>query len=454
MNKDKNQTSERILNLTLEIIYLLTGEDYMIVKKPGERGAQRMPHVSEGFCGTLSISTVTSPHSVIQERNNDNKILELTSKIIHPLTGDLSTAGNGPVYTNGCSSSTLAKYLGGHQDLYKDVMMENPQPIGLLVSSLDCVNEDRSDLKSNRGTKYLIDKPEKRPPGTVQNVGLCVSTCEEEKLTGPDIYSGTEQPQTDYTSTPIKEESASCAERNLTDTTTIYSPTETQYSSTRIKEELVSFETVNIVEPNIYTPTEYALPEYTCPAHVKEESAPSQQENLTDPNLYTATDHAQVAYLVKMKEHKKGNGSIQRLHNRLAVMKCNECGKNFHRITAFIAHQRTHSTPRMYSCIECQKSFTSHANLVKHQTTHIVKKLSCSYCGKYFSYKSKLVTHQRIHTGEKPFLCSECGKRFTDKSSLVQHKRIHTGEKPFTCSECGKAFTQSSQLVRHQRTHL
>ncbi|KAG8432100.1 hypothetical protein GDO86_018842 [Hymenochirus boettgeri] len=31
-NKDKNQRKERILNLTLDIIYLLTGQDYIVMK--------------------------------------------------------------------------------------------------------------------------------------------------------------------------------------------------------------------------------------------------------------------------------------------------------------------------------------------------------------------------------------------------------------------------------------
>ncbi|KAG8431766.1 hypothetical protein GDO86_020057 [Hymenochirus boettgeri] len=35
-NKDKNHLNERILNLTLEIIHLLTGEDYIVMKKSGD----------------------------------------------------------------------------------------------------------------------------------------------------------------------------------------------------------------------------------------------------------------------------------------------------------------------------------------------------------------------------------------------------------------------------------
>uniref|UniRef100_A0A8C5PXN1 C2H2-type domain-containing protein n=1 Tax=Leptobrachium leishanense TaxID=445787 RepID=A0A8C5PXN1_9ANUR len=427
MNKEKNQTSERILNLTLEIIYLLTGEDYMIVKKPGDTVAQSESCPSEGFCSsTLSIGGSVPPYSLTNERNND-KILELSSKIIHPLTGE---------------------YLDAHHDLYKDMMMENSQPISLL----DCVSEDRSDKKINPRTKYLTNKLQKKQPRPVKTIVQPVGAREDVNLTDPDIFTPTDNPQVEYRSSPVKEESSSCVERNLTDND-VYARTQTEYPSTHVKEESVPFEEVNIIDTSMYAPDDYTHPEYTT-SQLDDESATCPVGNLANPDHYTTAENSQVEYLVKMKEHRKSNSITSRIHNRATVMRCNECGKGFHRITAFIAHQRTHSSQRIYSCVECQKPFTSSANLVKHQATHIIKKLCCAYCGKYFSYKSKLVTHQRIHTGEKPFSCAECGKCFTDKSSLVQHKRIHTGEKPFTCTECGKSFTQSSQLVRHQRTHV
>ncbi|KAM8923991.1 gastrula zinc finger protein XlCGF66.1-like [Pelodytes ibericus] len=108
MNKGQNQMCERILNLTLEILYLLTGEDYIVVKKPRS-------------CRTQSSSKEPPPHSLIHQRNNDQKILELTNKIIQLLTGEV------PIR---CEDVTVYfsmeewEYLEGHKDLYKDVMTE------------------------------------------------------------------------------------------------------------------------------------------------------------------------------------------------------------------------------------------------------------------------------------------------------------------------------------------
>ncbi|XP_075071591.1 oocyte zinc finger protein XlCOF29-like [Mixophyes fleayi] len=100
MEKDKTHMTERILNFTLEIIYLLTGEDYTVVKTSGEcEKSSSRRRVSGGLSRTQSPITEPPPHSLIHERNNDQRILELTNKIIQLLTGEV-TAGNGTLYSN------------------------------------------------------------------------------------------------------------------------------------------------------------------------------------------------------------------------------------------------------------------------------------------------------------------------------------------------------------------
>ncbi|XP_071996029.1 oocyte zinc finger protein XlCOF29-like [Engystomops pustulosus] len=93
MDKDRNETTRRILDLTLEIIYLLTGEEYTVVKKSS--GECVTPRVSGGW--TQSPITQPPPHSLIHEQ----KILELTSRITELLSGEVSAAGNaGTLYNN------------------------------------------------------------------------------------------------------------------------------------------------------------------------------------------------------------------------------------------------------------------------------------------------------------------------------------------------------------------
>ncbi|KAM4029931.1 gastrula zinc finger protein XlCGF66.1-like [Anomaloglossus baeobatrachus] len=116
--------AERILHLTLEILFRLTGEDYTVVKKTSSERCQAP--VSEGWGRPLSPITGPPPHPPIHEDINDQKILELTYKMIELLTGEV------PIR---CQDVTVYfsmvewEYLEGHKDLYKDVMMEDPQPL-------------------------------------------------------------------------------------------------------------------------------------------------------------------------------------------------------------------------------------------------------------------------------------------------------------------------------------
>ncbi|XP_073451146.1 oocyte zinc finger protein XlCOF29-like [Aquarana catesbeiana] len=89
MAGDQSHMTERILNLTLEIIYLLTGEDYKVVKKIS--GDPLTP--SRCLQGTSPI-TVLPPHCLRTKVTNSKKILEALKRIIELLTGEVSGAGN------------------------------------------------------------------------------------------------------------------------------------------------------------------------------------------------------------------------------------------------------------------------------------------------------------------------------------------------------------------------
>ncbi|KAM4012117.1 gastrula zinc finger protein XlCGF66.1-like [Anomaloglossus baeobatrachus] len=122
MNKDKDQIMEKILNLSLEIIFHLTGEDYTLVKTSSDHC---QAPVCEGRGGTLRPIPGPPPHPRIHEDINDQKILELTNKMLELLTGEV------PIR---CQDVTVYfsmeewEYLEGHKERYKEVMMEEPQP--------------------------------------------------------------------------------------------------------------------------------------------------------------------------------------------------------------------------------------------------------------------------------------------------------------------------------------
>ncbi|KAG9470516.1 hypothetical protein GDO78_017538 [Eleutherodactylus coqui] len=82
---------ESIFNLTLEILFRLTGEDYTVVKKTSSDGCQAP--VSDGWGRPLSPITGSLPHPLILKKINEQKILELTNKMIELLTGEVTLLG-------------------------------------------------------------------------------------------------------------------------------------------------------------------------------------------------------------------------------------------------------------------------------------------------------------------------------------------------------------------------
>ncbi|XP_073516284.1 oocyte zinc finger protein XlCOF29-like [Phyllobates terribilis] len=91
MGMDRDKMAERILCLTLEILFRLTGEHYTIVKKTSS-GRCQAP-VSEGWGRPQSPITGAPSHPLIHEDINDQKILELTYKMIELLTGEVTQLG-------------------------------------------------------------------------------------------------------------------------------------------------------------------------------------------------------------------------------------------------------------------------------------------------------------------------------------------------------------------------
>ncbi|XP_075071605.1 gastrula zinc finger protein XlCGF66.1-like [Mixophyes fleayi] len=128
MDMSRSHMTDRILNLTLEIIYLLTGEDNTVEKKTSSEcetpGCH--PQVSGGLSKTQNPIAVPPSHSLIHYRDNDQKILELTNKIIQLVTEEVPIR-----YQDVTVYFSMEEWelLERHKGLCEDMMMENHRPL-------------------------------------------------------------------------------------------------------------------------------------------------------------------------------------------------------------------------------------------------------------------------------------------------------------------------------------
>merc|ERR1719195_369085 len=75
----------------------------------------------------------------------------------------------------------------------------------------------------------------------------------------------------------------------------------------------------------------------------------------------------------------------------------------------------------------------------------------CQQCGKQFAKMSKLTQHMKTHSPEDHYKhpCDICGKKFTRPQHVIRHKLLHTGEKPHACPNCDKSFAREDKLKHH-----
>ncbi|XP_073409384.1 zinc finger protein 316-like [Dendrobates tinctorius] len=170
---------ESAKNATAPLIYwnrfqnLLSG----LVKKTSSDHCQ--DPVSEGWGRPLSPITGPPPHPLIHEDINDQKILGLIYKMIELLTGEVPIrCQDVAVYF----SMEEWEYLEGHRDLYKDVIMEVPQPL------------TSPDLSSKRTTPERCPRP------------LLPQDCNQEDPSAPQDHQGEDLTHINTTETYVRDD--------------------------------------------------------------------------------------------------------------------------------------------------------------------------------------------------------------------------------------------------------
>ncbi|XP_063807088.1 oocyte zinc finger protein XlCOF7.1-like isoform X9 [Pseudophryne corroboree] len=468
-DRNKDLIIDKLLSLTMEIICLLTREDFIVVRKSGDQVTDISgPPVSDRSSGTQSPNTEAPPHAPTGERSRDRN-RRAPTEVYHRETGKVPGKCKDVEVS---FSVTEWDCSGGHND----VVMDPPQ---LRDSVGEC---------SSRSPPGRCETPLYSGDYIKEENRIVIEDYQDEP--GQGVYHPhckEEEPVPDHTSL------GGCSSRNPADPceTPLYSPgcieeenrTVTQeYQDEpghviyhrQCKEEAVPAE----ISPGGCNPTHPAdpcdTPLYTpgymgeenrmisqdyqavpgdgmCYQQCKEEDVPAEIRSGTEAGVeLDAGDHRGLQEFLP----ESSAGPHASSHYPEKMHQCSECQQYFPNHSVLITHQQTHSASNLYRCLFCGVHFTSKLALTAHQQCHTQDKLfNCSYCGKSFNQQSRLLSHKRTHTGERPFLCPECSRCFTSRSALTTHQRIHSGEKPFKCTECGKCFLWRSNLVIHQRIH-
>ncbi|XP_077109737.1 gastrula zinc finger protein XlCGF66.1-like [Ranitomeya variabilis] len=409
MDSGRKEMAKRLLNLTLEIIFQLTGEDYTVVKKTSSERCQ--DPVSEGWERPMSPITGPPPHPLIHEDINDQKILKLTYKMIELLTGEVPIrCQDVAVYF----SKEEWEYLEGHKDLYKDVIVEVPQRLTSPVRCVQTGSISKSE-SSQSGPDQGIRNPRTEIPRSYKRGPSNKVQHKRDPRKGDHIRSLKKYGiSTDFTAD----------HRGITQNTNQQ----------------------QVIAPSIPAATHNM---YKLCYPVQLVFVPNSPQTVN-----------QIKNESKNVEHQRiqTGGTSYSFFQMTCVPKtfsCSECGKCFVNQSSLLLHQRIHIREKPFSCSECGKRFKQKSDLVAHQRIHTGEKpYSCSECGRSFSQKTHLNRHLSVHTGVKPYPCLKCGRCFAQKSVLEMHEKKHTGEKPFSCLECGKCFPARTHLTKHLKIHI
>ncbi|XP_073540569.1 uncharacterized protein [Phyllobates terribilis] len=514
MDKDRNHMTEQILKLTLEIIYLLTGEDYAPVSHSTLHVTRSSVSHSSGRSRWSQNLSMNNPSSQIQETKNDEKILNLTNKIIELLTREVPIRYEDIMV---CFSVEEWEYVEGHKDIYKCVLMDDQEldsSKDLIkeeptlqddqgLSSVACINTNASDIEvkadrkaskwrksQKRRAKYInkrkakvdalkhIPKDEKPPEVSAMNSQS--STNEDGNLMGDAtnllsscLSSEIKPINVNYTSndhTPGNH-LASQARKLFTCPEGISTG---DYADVKPSHpEVPSF--IREISMDTFAGTSCTQAQYLY-TQIKEEAVPTETDSY-GPTQYQPT-HDQEESWRKVKDtganiYAVGPPQYTPADIKKEPVLCEE--ENYLNSSIYNPpdHMQIQYTPKqvkeepisqeegyeLYIPTDCTQTLhTSTPGQAMKRMKDVAKTSKRFSVTKYKDWnktpeKVPFVNHRTTQAEvEGMYICSTCEKSFTSHFGLIKHQAMHNGNK-VSCPQCGKLFFYKSSLVIHQRIH-
>ncbi|XP_073417954.1 uncharacterized protein [Dendrobates tinctorius] len=456
--------------------WVLSSEGYVLLKTFGDS-------LRSASCFTVPDGVRSSDKptaSLIREMKNDEKILDLTRKIIELVTGEIPIRYED---TTVFFSRKEWNYVEEHKILYNDVLMENtilPKSIGdnndkiLHSASLEKVRDLKTtDHDKNHVAekilhliKELVDLLTKEKYIVIWTHGNVATLDVTDNVSGLIHEKKNDGEILDLTNKIIELLTGEASIR-YEGITVHFSVDEWEY----VEEHKDLYK-------DIMMDTEI-LQSYDKPSSLDStEESPLEfhkhgKDSLESSCVLTGPPPHHAVKSIKCFQKPSNIGKHKNKHKEQTPGLCSECGNEFKRSDVGQIETDTDSIGSKKFCEkclldqrsvgrkkcarklpECGCSFSVKGNLDAHLRMHAFpKNFPCSECDKVFPSKNRQESHMKVHTGEKPYQCSECGKCFFNTGNLQAHYRVHTGERPFPCTECDKTFRYKSHLVAHQRFH-